>query len=266
MEIKVENLGYTYKEKKILKQVSFTVDSKSIIGIYGRHKSLLLEILDLTKDYSGTIWYNNEKVTKENINNFQKMVGYVTQKDLFVMTKVEEELLFVMNKYEYTARDDKTRILNSLKLVGLPESILKRKIVTLSKSEKILVKFASVLLVNSKVILVDDVLSYLSYPYKRKILQLLKKLKVKKDRLIIFSTNDVDFLYEFTDKVIFIDDGRVVASGKTDKVFLDFKLLEKYHIDVPELVNFVVLAKEKGARLNHHRDILDLIKDVYKHV
>lgn len=266
MEIKVESLSYTYKEKKILKQISFTVSSDSIIGVYGRHKSLLLEILDLTKNYSGTIWYNGEEVTKENIRKFQRLVGYVTQKDLFVMTRVEEELLFIMEKYEYKSIDDRKRIIDALKLVGLPESILKRKIATLSKSEKILVKFAGVLLVNPKVILVDDVLSYLSYPYKKKILQLLKRLKTKKDKLIIFSTNDVDFLYQTTDRVLFLDGGRVVVDGNADKVFLDFKLLEKYHIDIPELVNFVTLAKEKGVRLSYHRDILDLIKDVYKHV
>jgi len=266
MEIKLENVSYTYKEKKILKQISFTAHSGSIYGIYGRHKSLLLEILDLTKNYSGTICYDGVEVTKENIRGFQKMVGYVTQKDLFIMPKVEEELLFVMEKYEYTSKDDKKRMLDALKLVGLPESILKRKITTLSKSEKILVKFAGVLLVNPKIILVDDVFCYLSYPYKKKILQMLKRLNTKKEKLIMISTNDVDFLYQYTDQVLIIDNGKVVVNGETDKVFLDFKTLEKYHIDVAELVNFVMLAKEKGVRLAYHKDILDLIKDVYKHV
>ena len=49
-------------------------------------------------------------------------------------------------------------------------------------------------------------------------------------------------------------------------VFQDINFLESYNLDVPDLVRFTKLAKDKKVRLSYHKDILDLIKDVYKHV
>lgn len=266
MEIRVENLNYFYKEKKILKNLSFDVDSHSIIGIYGKYKSLLLEILDLTKPYKGDIFLNGEKVDKDNIYFLQQQIALVSQEDLFLMSTVEEEMDFIIEKYDYKTLDVKQRMLDSLKLVGLSSSFLKRKIETLSKSEKVLVKIACVMLVNPKVILFDDIFGYLSYIPKKKVLQLIKKLSTRKDKMIIIASNDVDLLYQFTEELIILGDGEIVKIGKTSSIFQNTEFLEQNNIDIPYLVEFTNLAKEKQVKLSYHRDILDLIKDVYKHV
>ena len=266
MEIRVENLNYFYKEKRILKDISFVVDSSTIVGLYGKYKSLLLEILDFTKNYKGNILVNNELVDKSNTYFYQQQIGLISQEDLFLMSTVEEEMKFIVEKYNYKTSDVRLRMLDSLKLVGLSSNFLKRKIDTLSKSEKTLIKIACVMIVNPKVILFDDIFGYLSYIPKKKVLQLIKKLATRKDRLIIIASNDVDLLYQFTDKLIILDNGEVDRIDKTSSVFKDISYLESNKIDIPYLIEFTNLAKERKVKLSYHRDILDLIKDVYKHV
>ena len=70
MEVKVEKLNYTYKGKKLLRDLSFSISSKHIVGLTGKYKSLVCEILDLTKPYQGEIFFDGEKIEKDNIRKF----------------------------------------------------------------------------------------------------------------------------------------------------------------------------------------------------
>lgn len=266
MEVKVEKLNYTYKGKKLLRDLSFSISSKHIVGLTGKYKSLVCEILDLMKPYQGEIFFDGEKIEKDNIRKFQQMVALISQEDLFFMDTVEEEMNFIVENYQYTSRDLKKRMLDALKLVGLADSFLHRKLETLSKSERMLIKVACAFLVNPKVILFDESFCYLSHNHKRVVLSLIQKMKERKDKLIVIASNDVNLLYAFTDLLVVLENGECIREDKTSVVFRDFSFLEHHQIELPDLIAFTRLAKEKGVRLSYHKDILDLIKDVYKHV
>jgi len=266
MEISVKNLSYFYKEKKILKNVTFTISSTSIVGLYGKYKTLLLEILDGTKDYQGKIFLEKEEMTEKNRHEYQRQVAFIPEEDLFYMNTVEEEMAFVIKCNHYITKDEKSRMLDAFRLVGLSLSMLKRKISELSKSEKTLLKIALAILTNPKVILFDDIFSYLSYADRKRILSLIRKLKERRGKLIVIASRDVDFLYEFTDELLLLEGGKLILQEKTNKVFKDVPFLEEHHLDIPYLIQFTSLAKAKKVRLSYHKDILDLIKDVYKHV
>ena len=94
----------------------------------------------------------------------------------------------------------------------------------------------------------------------------MKKLQEVKARIIVIASNDVDFIYQYTDSVLILDNGYALVHEDTSKIFQDINFLENHNIDVPDLVRFTKLAKDKKIRLSYHKDILDLIKDVYKHV
>lgn len=266
MEIEVRNLRYTYKGKGILHHISATFDSRKIVGIVGVGKSLFLEILDLQKKVSGQIFIDHELVGFSNRLQFQRQIALIPQKNIFLTSTVLEEMKFVMNYYHYEGKDLEKRMIDSLRFVGLDSSFLTRKIETLSNSEKILLKVSCSLIMNPKVILLDEVFVGLDHSSKKMLLKLFKRLQEKKDRLIILASNDSDLLYEFTDQLLILEKGTILKMGSTLTIFKDVKFLNQHQIDVPNLVAFTTLAKEKKVKLSYHRDILDLIKDVYKHV
>jgi len=91
-------------------------------------------------------------------------------------------------------------------------------------------------------------------------------LKEKYQKTIIISSNDSNMLYELTDDIVILKKGHILAADNTVKVYQNIKLLENNDIEIPYLVIFTKLAKDKKVKLAYHRDIRDLIKDVYKHV
>jgi len=266
MELEVKNIVYGYKGKKLLNRVSFSLDSSKIVGVMGSYKTLLLEILDLEKKYQGEIYVNHEEVSFHNKIQFQREIALVPQKHSFFTTTIEEEMTTITDYYHYNGRDLKKRMSDSLKMVGLDDTFLSRKIANLSHSEKVLVKIACSLLMNPKIILLDESFVGLDGKSKKNLLKLFRKLQDKKDRLIVLASNDVDLLYEFTDQLLILKNGEVLRMDDTVVTFKDISFLKEHHIDIPRLIQFTMLAKEKKVKLNYHRDILDLIKDVYKHV
>ena len=74
-------------------------------------------------------------------------------------------------------------------------------------------------------------------------------------------------LYKYTKRIIMLKDSTVFLEGDTKEVYLDVDKLDKNGFDIPEIVKFVSIAKKKkNVKIDYHRDIRDLIKDIYKHV
>ena len=93
-----------------------------------------------------------------------------------------------------------------------------------------------------------------------------KKTAEKYKKTIIIASNNANLLYELTDDIVILQKGHILAADSTTKVYQSIELLEKNDIDIPDLIMFTSLAKQKKVKLTYHRDIRDLIKDVYKHV
>ena len=266
MEIMARNLSYKYKGKNQIHNLSFSFESSKIIGITGQFKTLLLEIIDLQKKFHGDLYIDKKQVNSFNKLILQRQIVLIKQKNMFFMNTVFEEMKLVVEYYHYNSKDLKIRMINSLKLVGLDSNYLNRKISTLSESEKTLVRVACGFLTNPKVILFDDIFSGLDYKSKKILLTLIRKLRDRRDKLIVIASNDVDLLYEYTDKLLVLDNGNCVCLEDTMSVFLNEEFLMQHNLAVPYLVKFTNLARSKNVKLSYHRDILDLIKDVYKHV
>lgn len=266
MELKLQDVSYNYKGKNILSRISFSLSSSKVYGFLGSYKTLLLEILDLEKKYKGDIFIDSILVDSKNKLEFQRQIALVQQKNVFFTSSVIEEMRFIMDHYKYSPRNLNSRMKDALKMVGLPEEFLKRKIATLSSSEKILVKVACAIITNPKIILFDETFAGLDYCSKKKLLSLIKMLKTRKDKIIVLASHDVDLLYENTDEILILENGQILLQEDTVKVFKNENFLKEHNIDIPNLLLFTSLAKKKGVKISYHRDILDLIKDVYKHV
>lgn len=269
MEIELKNIGYKYKNKKILDKIDLVFKEASITGITGEPKSLLLEIIDAKiKPTTGEMLVDKKVVDNQNILNIRKDIVLVNQltTNQFFNDNIKEEMFFVTNYINYSSKNIEKRMYESLKIVGLNDNYLDRTISSLSSGERKLVQIAINLISNPKVIIFDEPFEELDYDNKKLLIKLIKRLKHKYHKTIILSSNDINMLYELTDDIIILKNGRLKVFLPTPKAFQDAELLEKLNIDVPNLVKFTNKARAKKIRLMYHRDILDLIKDIYKHV
>lgn len=268
-EIVFKNVSYQLNSKPYLEKINVKINNAKITGIIGDNKTKFIELVDaLILPTYGEIIIDNDMISKENIKDMQKKVSLIKQNshEQFFTDIIKDEMLFLVKRLNYKNKDINKKILDSLKIVGLDEKYLDKTISSLSAGELKLIQIAVSLLCNPKIIIFDEPFVELDNNNRKKIIRLIKLLKNRYDKTIIIASNNCNLLYELTDDLIVINKTKVVAADETVKIFQDIDFLNHYKLEIPNLVKFTFLAKNKKVKLSYHRDILDLIKDVYKHV
>lgn len=266
MEIILKNVTYTYKNKKLLNKLNLNIEDNKITGIIGNYKTILCDLIDGKREFDGEIIIGDMSIIKENIKEVRKRVSLITQnyQDQFFTNNVKKEMMFLISRLSYKPRDINKKITQSLEIVGLKQDILNKNISELSNLEKKLFQISIGLIYNPDIIIFDETVIDLDKNNSNKIIRLIKALKEKYNKTVIIASNDVNLLYELTDNIIILKNNKVYLSGSTDTIYKS-ESIDK-DIDIPNLVKFTNLAKSKKVKLSYHKDIRDLIKDVYKHV
>ncbi len=144
----------------------------------------------------------------------------------------------------------------ALKMVGFTENMLDKSFDELSTGNKNRVILASKLQ-EKTIVLVNFSLGLTS-----KDIEFFKKLFVRVasyGRKIILVDNNSELLFNLVDKVYVINDGKIVFETSN----LYDSNLGKY-IDLPKLVEFTFLCENKGIKINHYKEIHELLKAIYR--
>ncbi|CDE98929.1 energy-coupling factor transporter ATP-binding protein EcfA 2 [Clostridium sp. CAG:628] len=277
MEITFNNVTYkenvrTPLEKTYLKNFSYTFKSGKVYSIIGDSDSgkekIGLLINAVNKPLIGTIkigkYLNDGKYIK-NINGLRMNVGYLKENpNEFLFNKiVKSELEFGLKYFKYKLNKKNIRISEALKLVGLNEEYLKRRIDSLNISEKKKVSLASILIFNPGVIILEEPSIFLNYRDNEKLIKLIKLLKDKYNKTIILISKDTNLSYKVSDEIILLNKGSIVYAGNKS-ILEDEKVLNNINVDVPEIVKFINISNKFDANLTYTSNILDLIKEVYR--
>lgn len=277
MEITFNNVTYkenvrTPLEKTYLKNFSYTFTSGKVYSIIGDSDSgkekIGLLINAVNKPLIGTIkigkYLNDGKYIK-NINGLRMNVGYLKENpNEFLFNKiVKSELEFGLKYFKYKLNKKNIRISEALKLVGLNEEYLKRRIDSLNISEKKKVSLASILIFNPGVIIIEEPSIFLNYRDNEKLIKLIKLLKDKYNKTIILISKDTNLSYKVSDEIILLNKGSIVYAGNKS-ILEDEKVLNNINVDVPEIVKFINISNKFDANLTYTSNILDLIKEVYR--
>ena len=277
MEITFNNVTYkenvrTQLEKTYLKNFSYTFTSGKVYSIIGDSDSgkekIGLLINAVNKPLIGTIkigkYLNDGKYIK-NINGLRMNVGYLKENpNEFLFNKIVKlELEFGLKYFKYKLNKKNIRISEALKLVGLNEEYLKRRIDSLNISEKKKVSLASILIFNPSVIIIEEPSIFLNYRDNEKLIKLIKLLKDKYNKTIILISKDTNLSYKVSDEIILLNKGSMVYAGNKS-ILEDEKVLNNINVDVPEIVKFINISNKFDANLTYTSNILDLIKEVYR--
>ena len=261
MELKFTN--YEFKEKKI----SFEIEKGTIYGITGQNSKELLEIIALNKLNKGILTINNEKVTKDNINEYRRRISLIGQDLETSQHKLLNIMIDHIKRHNLTIKDPIKKIKDSLKIVELPEDILSRNIETISSSEKKLFQLALSLLSNPDIIILDEPIKCLDKSNEKKLIMLLQRLKEQFSKTIIIYSDDSNTLYKYTSNMLFIKNNDILLSGPTNELYLRVDFLKRNKFDIPDIIEFTYLAKKKKqVKIDYHKDVRDIIKDIYKHI
>ncbi|MGL2964995.1 gliding motility-associated ABC transporter ATP-binding subunit GldA [Flavobacterium sp. XGLA_31] len=239
MSIEVQNISKSYGTQKALDSVSFSIKKGEIVGFLGPNgagKSTLMKILTtfITAD-EGTASVNGNDVAEAQLN-VQKSVGYLPEHNpLYLDLYVREYLAFNADVYKVA----KSRIEEVIELTGLaPES--HKKIGQLSKGYRQRVGLATALLHNPDVLILDEPTTGLDPNQLVEIRNVIKN--VGKDKTVFLSTHIMQEVEAICDRVIIIDNGRIVTDKKLDKLVTEEKE-QIIEVEFDQAINEALLAE-----------------------
>lgn len=210
--ISINELYYRIKQKPIFKNVNFHLcknKSTFLIGPNGCGKTTLSKlIMGIIKADAGSVKIGGVDVEDVSLSDIGREIGYLFQnpdKQLFNPI-VKEELKF-HNKYRKKIKYDVN--IDVINLLGL-NKLLDSKTIYLSEGEKRRVALACVLQLNPQYLILDEPTISLDYENRRKLISILKELQENYAIGSLIISHDKKFVDEVADRVLAIEDMRVV--------------------------------------------------------
>ncbi len=233
--LKIEDLRFSYeKGEEVLSGVNLCAhdgESIGVIGANGIGKSTLMKLLvGLRLDYTGTLEVAGHAVNKKNLSHIREHIGYVFQdsdSQLFLST-VEEDVAFGPQNYGLSEEEVEKRVNDALIKVHMSE-LRNRHNYSLSGGEKKLAAIATILAMEPDIIIMDEPSIALDPRNRRNLIKILNEIKALK----IVTSHDLDFVLDTCERVVLLDEGRIIADGKSEDILQDKELLEGHGLELP---------------------------------
>lgn len=259
--IRFENVSFAYEEGKwAVQHINFNVKKGefiSIIGGNGSGKSTIARLSDgLLVPQEGNVFVDrlNSKVDEDS-TLMKRHVGLVFQNpdNQFVGTTVEEDLAFGLENIGIERKEAKRRIEQVSSLLGI-KKYLHSPPTALSGGEKQKVAIAGVLVMQPDYLVMDEVTALLDPIGRREITNLIHSLSEEKQIGIIYITHITKEVLK-SNKVIVLNNGKVVKEGKPGVILQDVNLLNANGI--APLPSVIVSQELKKANIIDKTFLLD---------
>ena len=134
-------------------------------------------------------------------------------------------------------------------------------------SEVKLLQLTLAFLSNPKVILLDEPFRGLDLNIRKKLIRIINRLQERFLKTIVIYSSNPNYLYQYTRYLIVLYNNKILVEGNTSDIFFDNKELSLCKIRKPDIVDFILLVKDKkNIKLPRRIDVKDLIKDIYWNV
>ena len=222
MEIyKINNLSFKYpgKDEYAIKNINLTINSGEFICICGESgcgKTTLLRLLKPILaphgEMTGEILYKGENITAVSEIEQSKNIGFVMQNpDAQIVTdKVWHELAFGPENLGMSNVEIRTKVAEMASFFGV-EELFYKKTAELSGGQKQLLNLASVMVMQPDVLILDEPTSQLDVVAASNFIKNLKKINDELGTTIILTEHRLEEVMAYADKVVVMDDGRVIA-------------------------------------------------------
>ena len=186
-----------------------------LIGPSGCGKSTLLRlIIRLLEPDSGIIEFDGNRMTRENIDNFRRRVGYVIQEGgLFPHLTARANVLLMARHLGRPETDMRPRLSELCALTRFPQELLDRYPLELSGGQRQRVSLMRALMLSPELLLLDEPLGALD-PLVRVALQKdLKEIFTRLKQTALLVTHDLAEATYLGDEIVLMNEGRIVQQG-----------------------------------------------------
>ncbi len=237
MKVKIDDVCVNYGKHKALQNVSFDVlpgEVLSIVGPNGSGKSTLIKcIAQIMKPTSGCIYVDGRDVSKIDLNEAAKLIGYVPQNFhyLFYSTVMETVLLGRKPHIKWRiAQNDLDIVQHSLDDMNISDKADKF-MDELSGGEKQKVYIARTLAQQPQLYLLDEPTSNLDLKHQIEVLEITKRLTKSQGASMIVALHDLNLAMKYSDKVAMLEKGKLYAYGRPEDVLTVDNIDKVYDVE-----------------------------------
>jgi cobalt/nickel transport system ATP-binding protein len=267
--LEMQGVDYTYPmaEQAAVKNLSFRLPAgrkTALIGQNGCGKSTLFLLADgLCRPQQGVILLDGVPLTfdRHTLNRWRQRVGLVFQdpEQQLVAPTVESDISYGLCNQNLPTTEVADRVQQTLADFQLTE-LARRPLHHLSLGQKKRVSIAGVMTLRPDLVLLDEPTAYLD-PVQTKNLLLELDNIARSGTTLLIATHDLDFVYQWADWVLVMQQGSLLLEGETLAVFEELKKLPDFELGMPLLWQmWQVLSPQIRERHVAPRSIEDLKK------
>ena len=226
-------------------------DFVAILGHNGSGKSTLAKHINaLLTPSGGTLWVDGKDTSdSKNLMDVRRTAGMVFQNpdNQIIASVVEEDVGFGPENLGVPTDEIWTRVEESLKSVGMLKyrSHSPNK---LSGGQKQRVAIAGVMAMEPKCIVLDEPTAMLDPNGRKEVIRTVRELNRKEGVTVLLITHYMEEVIH-ADRVIVMDEGKVVLQGTPKEIFSKVEELKRYRLDVPQVTELAYELKKSGLDL-----------------
>jgi branched-chain amino acid transport system ATP-binding protein/neutral amino acid transport system ATP-binding protein len=241
--LKIKNLKKYFGGVKAVNDCSFEIEERKItalIGPNGAGKSTVFNLISgIIKPDGGEILFNGKNITKlnpEKISNlgisrlFQQTMLFnnLTVKENLLLAFDNEDTKFWKNFFgkNKLSNEKLKKIKAMLELIKM-ENFENKKAKDLSYGQKRLVELIRTIINPHILLMLDEPVAGVNPQIRMEIAEMLKKLKTQGETILLIE-HDMNFTLGVSDKIIVMDEGKVIAEGKPEEIKNNPQVLEAY--------------------------------------
>lgn len=223
--LKVNDLTKSFQGRMVLKGVNFEMkagETVVIMGPSGCGKSTTIKAINgLIRPDKGRVEFLGESLLdlpEKKLCEVRKKIGFVFQTfNLIQRLSVLENLLLPLIKAGLSQQEAHVRAIEALKRVDL-FSLRLASPRSLSGGEKQRVGIARALVLDPPLILLDEPTASLDPILVQEVLEVMEELSRDRNRSLLLVTHEISFARKVAGRILFMDQGRVVEEGPTEKI------------------------------------------------
>jgi len=233
--IRIENLSKDYGSVKAVESISFSLNDGEIVGFLGANGAGKSTTLKMITGYltptTGNVYVDDLNITDDCLE-IQKQIGYLPELNpLYAEMKVHEYLKFhaeIRNVKGNQFNEALKKVVNECGLQG----VVHRTVGNCSKGYKQRIGLAAAMIHNPKILILDEPVTGLDPNQIVEIRSLIKRLG--KEKLVLMSSHILQEIQATVDRIIIIDQGKIVADGTSEELIADSQGSTKLRLEISE--------------------------------
>ncbi len=224
----IKNLSFTYpdRDKKALDEINFSVNDGEFVCIMGKSgcgKTTLLKLLKTViaphGEKTGKIKFFNKPLDEYETIEQAAKIGFVLQnvEAQLVTDKVWHELSFGLENLGVPTEKIRRRVAEMASFFGIEEWFYKN-VCDLSGGQKQILNLASIMVMQPDVLILDEPTSQLDPISAMEFLKTLERINKEIGTTIIIAEHRTEEIFSLCDRVIIMDDGKIIADDKKEKI------------------------------------------------